>query len=60
MPNLYLIKPAVEEDGEFVLAETMSEALETWYEYEKSKMGFEKPEEPESIMLVQDYIIGLK
>lgn len=57
--NLYLIKPEVEGEGEFVLAESMVQAIIKWLKYEEEKQGSEYKhlDEPESIMLVQDYII---
>jgi hypothetical protein len=60
--NLYLVKPELDGEGEFVMAETMADAIATWIKYESKKQGSEYKhlDEPESIMLVQDYIIGEK
>jgi hypothetical protein len=63
MANLYLVKPTIEGDGEFVLANSMLEAIQVWCNYEKEKPDNDinnniNIEEPESVMLVQDYIIG--
>ena len=58
MPNLYYIEETERSDPEFVVADSIQEAIDRWKEFVIARDHKEFDEEPELIKLVVDYVIG--